>query len=150
MLNLSLSLKQQHKLTQIQRLSAMFLTLQEQDLNDFLRRRAEENPLLEIYYPMWTAVTDGTPPDFVREKSPQEILFEQLALLNAPDRITAAAKVIIGALDEKGFFTDPELLKSDTRGFSDNEIACALALVQSLDPPGIGARSPAGGAHPAM
>ena len=141
MLNLSLSLKQQHKLTQIQRLSAMFLTLQEQDLNDFLRRRAEENPLLEIYYPMRTAVTDGTPPDFVREKSPQEILFEQLALLNAPDRITAAAKVIIGALDEKGFFTDPELLKSDTRGFSDNEIACALALVQSLDPPGIGARS---------
>lgn len=78
------------------------------------------------------------------ERHLQENLAEQLRFSQAPARIKLLAAWIIGNLDEDGFLAEPLTALVDASDYDDN-FECweeALALVQSFDPPGIGASSP--------
>jgi len=71
----------------------------------------------------------------------QSYLLEQVAFQNSPEPVTEAAKLIILDLDENGYLRHPlEELFPEEAGVSEEEIQSALALVQSLEPRGVGAR----------
>lgn len=75
-----------------------------------------------------------------REGDLSDHLLWQLRLAEAPQRIRDISEVIIGNINENGYLcvSDEELME-ETSCTSD-EVASAVSLVQSLDPPGIGAR----------
>ncbi len=82
----------------------------------------------------------------VREPSLHEHLHEALCLypLNVRDR--AAARTIIDALDDDGYLRQSleeiaETIADSDSCFSEQELTVALRLVQSLDKPGLAARS---------
>jgi len=68
-------------------------------------------------------------------------LLEQLAMLDLSAPVALAARAIIGSLDADGFFVGNE---DEIAAIADVPVAIvpeALAAVQQLDPPGVGARS---------
>lgn len=69
-----------------------------------------------------------------------EYLLEQLGMLDLDDATRRAAQAIVGSLDSDGFLATPlddvAAIASVTRQVADR----ALAVVQQLDPPGVGAR----------
>lgn len=70
-----------------------------------------------------------------------EHLLEQLAMLDLTAQVALAARAIIGSLDEDGFFVGDE---SEIAAIADvpvDVVSEALAAVQQLDPPGVGART---------
>ena len=86
----------------------------------------------------WGGATDAQP-------SLQEHLREQLRMSRIGDRDRALAEMVIDSLDDDGYFktTFDELvaLLPKEHGVLPEEFAAALKLVQSLDPPGIAART---------
>ncbi len=78
-----------------------------------------------------------------RPRSMQDELAEQLAFLDLEPTVEALAEAIIHSLDENGYFTGSLAEIVDQVGEPANlELAeQALAVVQKLDPPGIGARN---------
>jgi RNA polymerase sigma-54 factor len=80
------------------------------------------------------------------EQSFQEKLIEQLHLLDLDDTQFSIADVIIGNLDESGYLNRTVFALVDDLAFSANiyvtekQVEEVLALVQELDPAGVGAR----------
>jgi RNA polymerase sigma-54 factor len=69
-------------------------------------------------------------------------LREQLLLLGLSERDHALANIIVDALDEDGFLRQPlEEIVSLCPGCDSTDLDMALAIVQSLEPAGIAARS---------
>ncbi len=86
----------------------------------------DEQPSYELFY--------SKKPDLY------DHLLWQLRLCNADDRVRMAAEAVVGNIDEDGYLrTSEEELASalDTDIWT---VKAAIALVQSFDPPGIGAR----------
>ena len=146
MAKMALKLEQRTKISQIQRLTIKALTLQSQDLTDFLNEQVAENPLLDIRYPDVRPAGSGTaekPIDNLRSRgdSLETLLLKQLRVQPLPKKILLAAGLIIRSLDEKGFFHgDLDGLGQDY-GLSLADMEEGLRVVQRMDPPGIGARS---------
>jgi RNA polymerase sigma-54 factor len=80
-----------------------------------------------------------------RPRSLQEHLDEQILLADTPAPIKELAKFLVQNLDRNGWLKEPlgELLVPFHEKFSLDDAEAALKLVQSLDPPGVGARTPA-------
>jgi RNA polymerase sigma-54 factor len=72
------------------------------------------------------------------ESSLSEHLLDQLHGLPGPDG--ALARAIAELLDETGYLTVPLAEIAETHGVSHSDAERALAIVQDLDPPGVGAR----------
>lgn len=75
-------------------------------------------------------------------------LLEQLRLSYCDEVLAIQVAWLIDALDENGYLpaTDLELIAEELSALvpsSADEVRCALRLLQSFDPPGVGARSPA-------
>ncbi|RME65450.1 MAG: RNA polymerase sigma-54 factor [Nitrospirae bacterium] len=83
-------------------------------------------------------------PSFEQFARKTESLYEhltwQLNLLNIPDDIRDIAHEIIGNLDEMGYLRLSEEAISEMTGAPVEKVREAIKAVQSLDPPGIGAR----------
>lgn len=74
------------------------------------------------------------------EVSMQEQLLEQLRCSDASPELAGIAETVIGGIDESGYLkTHPADIATGT-GCSIEEAEEAIRLVQSFDPPGIGAR----------
>ncbi len=73
-------------------------------------------------------------------QSLQDILTMQLRIVGDQEEIVRVGETIIGDLDRDGFLKIPLEEISKQAGCSSEEAEQALRLVQSLDPPGIGAR----------
>src|SRR5581483_6891759 len=75
-----------------------------------------------------------------------ESLYNQIALLNLPDRYRALAEEIVGSIDEDGYLRVPlEQIAHDAGVFYGDEYTvqeaeAVLRKVQKLDPPGVAAR----------
>ncbi|HEX5768051.1 MAG TPA: RNA polymerase factor sigma-54, partial [Burkholderiales bacterium] len=86
----------------------------------------------------WGGVSDTQP-------TLQEHLREQLRMSRVSDRDRALAEMVVDSLDEDGYFkaTFEELaaLLPKEHEVMPEEFAAALKLVQSLDPPGVAART---------
>ncbi|MCS6895866.1 MAG: RNA polymerase factor sigma-54 [Bacteroidia bacterium] len=90
------------------------------------------------------------PYNFSAKQTLYESLMEQLPGLELSPRERAIAEYLIGNLDERGYLTESvgrlaRLFSMDTaQGFpvSESEMEAVLSKIQSLEPPGIAARSP--------
>ena len=74
------------------------------------------------------------------EESLQEQLLEQLKLSDAPAHLRPVAEEIIGNIGDNGYFESAAAEIAQTMQCSIETAEEALALVQTFDPPGIGAR----------
>ena len=81
--------------------------------------------------------------DFDRLEASESGLCEHLmAQLHGSGGVVGrAAEAIVHELEETGYLETPLAVIAEATGTSPNEAAAALALVQSLDPPGIAART---------
>jgi RNA polymerase sigma-54 factor len=70
-----------------------------------------------------------------------EHLEAQIGTATADARLAAIARYLIGQLDEAGYLAAPLRAVADDLGLALAEAEAALALVQTLDPTGVGARS---------
>lgn len=114
------------------------------ELADFVAELAETNPLLEVSRPQGPGSAppaDGPSPiEFIAAvPTLHEHLFAQLAMTRAPRAALAAARAIIGELDDDGYLREPLDSLSERYGLGE-AAAEGLALVQGCDPSGIGAR----------
>lgn len=76
------------------------------------------------------------------ERSLNDNLIDQWRLVEADDNIKTAGSLIIDYIDRKGYLTVrlEQLCNKDRHDFGIEVFHKALALVQKLDPPGVGAR----------
>ena len=92
-----------------------------------------------------TAGGDGEMPDWEQLRAAEVTLAEhlegQIGALTSDPRTAFIARHIIGLLDEAGYLGQPLEEVADDLGVELYEAEAALALVQSLDPSGVGARS---------
>jgi RNA polymerase sigma-54 factor len=91
---------------------------------------------------------DGDAPQLAAvTTSLREHLLHQLSLTKLPERDRALVSVLVDALDEDGYLTQPldEILAllPEELGIDMEEIVIALRHLQNLDPVGVGARTPA-------
>jgi RNA polymerase sigma-54 factor len=119
-----------------------------------LGRAAEENPFLELeeadddlgfaHSPVPRGVvetwTEDTGTVRVYEPSAHETLLAELRLLCREPELFGPAENVIGCLDERGYLGLPVEEIAGELGIGLDRAERALALVQRLDPPGIGAR----------
>lgn len=68
-------------------------------------------------------------------------LTAQLAMLDIDEEVSRAARAIVGSLDEDGFFVGTEEEVAAIADVAPGVVPRALAAVQQLDPPGVGART---------
>lgn len=67
-------------------------------------------------------------------------LLWQLRLSSAENEVRAAAEVVIGNIDEDGYLRATEEEMCSALGVGIDTVRYAISLVQSFDPPGVGAR----------
>ena len=151
-----MALKQSISLNQSQRLSMTpqlrqaieILQLNKIDLQKLIEEEVEKNPLLELKTPKASvASSSGTQNtvdavDMISAKlSLLDHLSSQISLMATPKKIRKIALNLIGELDENGYLSCPVFELSDRLNTNTTDIEAALALVQSCEPAGIGARS---------
>jgi RNA polymerase sigma-54 factor len=103
--------------------------------------------------PYYKLNVNNTSPDEERTEMPlsagstfHEALFNQLGLTNIDDKSKQIAAQLIGSLDDDGYLRREIRALVDDLAFSRNietseeEILAVLRIIQSFDPPGIGAR----------
>ena len=133
------------------------LQLNVQDLQEFLERAAEENPLLERAEPAedgfralaeqnhWMRSTANAPPEPGAEdrelNSREEFLNDQLSRLALEPKLHAVCTYLVELLDEDGFLQNEDWAHLHQLGLPDSLPEKALDTVQSLEPAGIAARS---------
>lgn len=69
----------------------------------------------------------------------QQHLHQQLDLSMVEPDVRSAAQALLGSLDERGFFDTPPIEVARRFRISNKSLKPALALIQSFDPPGVGA-----------
>jgi RNA polymerase sigma-54 factor len=124
------------------------------ELSAYLEALALENPLLDaeppqaLYRPFELRTAAAADEETLYRAAEQcaarrgqrleEYLTEQIDLTDEPDEVRTAARLLTASLDHRGWLAETE--EPDSR-WPAGLFARALALLQSLDPPGIGARS---------
>ena len=76
------------------------------------------------------------------EQSLDEYLLQQWSFVEAEEPIKAAGRLIINFIDDDGYLRTPleELPKHTNEPVTQENLAAALKIVQTLEPPGVGAR----------
>lgn len=145
MSNLSLKLEQKAKILQVQRLTIQMLALHGQDLADFLQEQVTANPLLDIrYHDVRPAGDKGDKAiDNLRSHSAslEAWLMAQLRVQPLSQPQLLAAGLVIGSLDDKGFFQGDLASLGTMYHLGLEDMKKGLELVQSFDPPGIAAQN---------
>jgi RNA polymerase sigma-54 factor len=119
------------------------------------RERAQQEASAELpadYAAPWRGTEDGGDDDGDRTQAAPDLptlrdhLNNELSLLSIGARDRALVGLLIDALDEDGYLTQPleeiAALMPPEAEVSMEELAIALAHLQNLDPAGIGARNP--------
>ncbi|XID91428.1 RNA polymerase factor sigma-54 [Paenibacillaceae bacterium WGS1546] len=155
---IQLSSQQQLKLnlTPAMRQSIDILQLHSADLVSYLQEIANENPIIEIQYrpvrdefgPLsrGSALGQSELPDPIaairsREETLEESLIRQLHLSDRTGEIVSAAVFLAGNLNDDGYLEIDLMQASALANRPVGLMMEALILLQSMDPPGIAARS---------
>ncbi|MCZ4328787.1 RNA polymerase factor sigma-54 [Castellaniella denitrificans] len=159
----SLDLGQHQHLTLTPQLRQALALLQcsSQELDQEIARALADNPLLETVEPepesaaqaerldrLWSQPARAVLPDDLPEPGQPpsliEHLLQQLHATRATERDCLLVVRLMGELDERGYLEfDPSALADGLPpdlGVEDDEWRMALRLLQSFDPPGVGAR----------
>ena len=123
------------------------------ELQEFLEQEVEKNPLLDVppireSDASWTSSSSSGYSNIEdisktteRVKPLREYLAEQIRQQERNEAKADLACHLVDELDENGFLQVPNFELSDRYGVPQSNIEDALELVQSCDPPGIGARN---------
>lgn len=134
-------------------LATRMLLMPAQELSDYLARAAEENPLLERLEPCGFSSgrerTYAVEPPHTAEvgrwdasmTSLAASLTEQIERLRQDKATTALCTYMVQLLDENGYLHPEDLADIRQLGIEQTLIDRALAILQSLEPAGVGARS---------
>jgi len=138
-----IELKQQQKLAMSPRLQQAIhvLQLSGAELEAYLEREAEKNPLLAL--PSSRSRNDGfSALEMLGEaESRLEGLHKQIGLMRLPPRVAELAKALAGELGESGYLRNPVFELADRLKATTYDIEAALAAVQACEPAGIGGRA---------
>ncbi|OQX84844.1 MAG: RNA polymerase sigma-54 factor [Candidatus Latescibacteria bacterium 4484_7] len=77
----------------------------------------------------------------VARQTLSEYLLSQLRIITDDKRTLEIGEYIIGSLDDSGYLTCPLKEIADTFGITEEEVEKVLKIIQTLDPPGVGARN---------
>lgn len=146
---ISVRQKQRLAVTQQMQQSVAILGMSNAQLTEFLRQEQTENPLLDLTEPQIAPLSHGSkqsPVDVIAETlAERETLISgvvrQLNAAVAPATTRKAAEIIISNLDSHGFLDEPLDRLAKANNLSIASMEDALDLVQSFEPPGVGARS---------
>lgn len=134
------------------------LQMNVQELGEFLDKAAEENPVLERQDPpedafrqlarqhswMQTASAEAPPEPGAEDaalNSRESFLRDQLDRKHLAPRLAAVCSYLVDLLDEDGFLQPEDWAHLQAIGIPASLAEQALAMLQSLDPAGIAARS---------
>ncbi|MFN4122650.1 MAG: RNA polymerase factor sigma-54 [Flavobacteriales bacterium] len=129
----------------------------EDDFNDHQDQQRDDFDLDQYMdddeIPSYKLAANNSGPDDERKEIPfagglgfQEMLLQQLGLKDLDDHQYQVAEYIVGNIDEDGYLRREIMSITDDLAFSQNiqtsdeEVEELLKVVQSLDPPGVGAR----------
>ncbi|MBY9081360.1 RNA polymerase factor sigma-54 [Paenibacillus sp. HN-1] len=130
------------------RQSVEVLQMDSQELDQYVERMAEENPLIEVQYSLDSSrIKNGKSSQHLLQiaASPrhtlQEHLQSQLNLLELPKKERDIAAYLIGCLQDIGYLEERVEEIAAGLGVSCKDIEVGLRHVQSLEPYGVGARN---------
>lgn len=164
-MRLELQISQTRTLSMSMQTSLKLLKMNTQDLNDYLQELACTNVFVELEPPSLAYVspfshhrasaprsdepggTDTYPQDApisdrAADISPIRDLLLQAAALDLPHREETVITFLIRSLDENGFLSDTVEDIAEMLGAPPDIVQHCLELLQSMDPPGIGAKDP--------
>lgn len=150
--NVKLEQKQNLIMTQELRQSINILAYDNLELLDYMNKQLEENPILEIdridsdgenmdysTSSSWDFNLDGLSDG--NEISLLDYLEEQISYLDLSREERAISIYLVGNIDDRGYLDLDEEEFFDKTGLSERDFSKSLAIVQSLEPVGIGARN---------
>ncbi|WP_340397225.1 RNA polymerase factor sigma-54 [Paenibacillus sp. FSL E2-0202] len=147
-MRLTLDTRQRMGLSPELRQSAQVLQMDSQELSQYVERLAEENPLIEVQYPIGGGrVKSGKSNQHLLQyaagprHSLQDHLMSQLRLLALPKAEQSLVAYLIGCLDDHGYFAEKVEEVAAILGVGCQDIEAGLSCVQSLEPYGVGARN---------
>ncbi len=105
------------------------------DWTDFM-----QDDLDRSYIPQSESNTEFFEKVPVRRESLAQHLTNDLHLLTLSEEDLAMAEVLIGSLDDRGYLATPLEIIAELTGVPIEEVERVLRIVQTLDPPGVGAR----------
>jgi RNA polymerase sigma-54 factor len=122
------------------------------ELVDFIKEQAEENPLLEIreknqlplnYQPKKLPQLKGNPLENMAVKTETYIdqLLQEIRLMNFDKNTLRIITYLIDSLDERGYLDMDSEQTKEVLLCTDEELEDAILTLQSLTPSGIGARN---------
>lgn len=134
--------------------SIRILQLSGAELLSFIEEQAAENPLVELEWKHQAAgrkngvrkKNDGPLPDVLNMVSHshatlEEHVLSQLRMEELPPDLFRAAAFLAGNLNESGYLEGSLAELARMLGVSEGRMEEALAIIQNLDPPGVGART---------
>jgi len=108
-------------------------------VDDYFEERGLDGRDLGYFTPGYVAPTQ-VEVSAPRESELSEHLLWQLRFSSAPEEIKSIAEAVIGNIDESGYLRATTEEIASLTGVSPQLAEKAIALVQSFDPPGVGAR----------
>ncbi len=129
---LQLSLERRQIMAFALQQSLRILQLSEMELAQWIQEEIESNPLIEEI-PRANSLSMPIPDVAVKPTLREHLLSQARESLLAPQ----LAEFLIDQLDEKGFLS----ISLDEIPWPLDEVEAALAIIQTFDPPGIGARN---------
>lgn len=143
---------QRMSLTPQMRQSLKLLGMSTKDLNELINSAVEANPFLQKILDdkksksrqpavARTSISEEYGEDIIKERrDPRSSLLFQLRLLDLTDKELEIAEYLIYEMDDNGYIaTDPEEVAGDLSAAME-EVENCITAIQSLDPPGIGAK----------
>lgn len=149
LLDFSLKIKQETKLTLTQEMktSINILQMSSSNLREFLEKEAFINPAIEVNYSKNSTFKVSTedeisPLDFVtKEETLIDYLEEQIGYLNISSKIKSICIFIINNLDNRGYLSISKSEIKKILGISSSALYEAFNIIHSLEPIGIGAEN---------
>lgn len=154
-LTTKLLLEQKLIMTQEMQLKIKLLQMNNIELSEFLQEELVENPVIELSKTPYKSnnfsshekssnignAADLYFRDSMNNKTLKEFLYEQLREIDVDDITKLQCEYLIENIDEKGYLeTDVSIIYKEIDA-SIEAIEKALAIIQSFDPPGVGARN---------
>lgn len=167
-MDLSISLKQSLSISPQLIQNLEILQMGSQQLLEYIRQLAEENPTIDlneayseqneldqfrlklmwlrqmdvqnkVYYKNDSDYTDPLSTVSDNDETLSDYLMTQLGEADIPHRLKRAAEFAAMSLNDSGWLTESVRSMAAASGFSEHEMAGAVDIIQSLDPPGVGA-----------
>lgn len=163
-MNFDLDISHQQKLimTQGMKQSINILQMSVQGLRDYIDKEYEENPVMDIEYSNESSSTINESFniyinqkscylsnseeydifDFIKEKKTlRDYLYEQLIIIKCDNTIKKTIVYMINSLDSNGYLRESLESICNVLMINEEQGQIALDILQSLEPPGIGARN---------